>query len=168
MSVCSLCRILCTDTAHLRRVTRHCIWHYIRTLRLVLYHSGPLVQCSWKYNCAVGVCVFRYSQQDSCRPYGNSICPPDAMARESCAGHRPPAPRSSSFVCFTAADSVSKRFILANRSRGRKPTTSKPHRRGELKSSQAQNTVSSGATWPINLPPFRRGRVRDESAWCAV
>lgn len=62
----------------------------------------------------VGVCVFTYSQQDSCRPYGNSICPSDASARESCAGRRRPAPRTSSFGHFTAAKSVCKCFIVVH------------------------------------------------------
>lgn len=60
---------------------------FIRTLRLVL----PTAAIELKYICAAGVCVFRYSQQDSCRPYGDSICPFDAAARKSCAGHQRPA-----------------------------------------------------------------------------
>lgn len=52
-----------------------------RTPRCVLFENI----CA----CGVCVCVFRYSQQDCCRPYGNSICPSDATVRESCADLRP-------------------------------------------------------------------------------
>lgn len=110
------------------------------------------------------MCVCVYIQSAGLLwPYGNSICPSDASARGSCAGRRRPAPRTSSFGGFAAAELICKCFIVVNRAVKRN-TTSKLHRRRQWQSSQAGNTVYSGATWLMNLLP--NGRASASRSEC--